>query len=213
MQTNPQWKELLRQAVEEPGKLSEAYSAFHSYSIGNQIAAWSQCLSRGVKLGPIATYPKWKSLGRHVKRGEKALVLCMPVTLKRTREDSQGNETETVFNRFIWRPSWFTVHQTEGEPYEPPTPNPWDKAKALDALGILEEPFSHPDGNCQGYARGKTIAVSPVAAMPWKTTFHEVAHVVLGHTAENSLLDDGDRTPRSEREIEAECVAYLQAPP
>jgi N-terminal domain of anti-restriction factor ArdC len=28
---------------------------------------------RGIQPGPLATFPKWKELGRHVKKGEKAL--------------------------------------------------------------------------------------------------------------------------------------------
>jgi antirestriction protein ArdC len=40
--------------------------------------------------------------------------------------------------------------------------------------------------------------------------FHELAHVVLGHTAEGSLNSDStDRTPRDIRELEAEAVALL----
>jgi len=50
--------------------------------------------------------------------------------------------------------------------------------------------------------------VSPVAALPHKTTFHELAHVVLGHTAEGTL-SDSDTIPRDVREVEAEGTAYL----
>lgn len=66
---------LLETAVNEPGTISTAYSAFHSYSLGNQLLALSQCLQRGIQPGPIATFQRWKELGRHVKRGEKALTL------------------------------------------------------------------------------------------------------------------------------------------
>jgi hypothetical protein len=52
------------------------------------------------------------------------------------------------------------------------------------------------------------ISVSPVAALPWKTTFHELAHVLLGHTSEGQQSDD-ERTPRDLRECEAEAVALL----
>src|SRR5947208_17157401 len=45
--------------------------------------------------------------------------------------------------------------------------------------------------------------------MPIKTMFHELAHVVLGHTSEDSLNDGSERTPRSLREVEAECVALI----
>lgn len=65
-----------------------------------------------------------------------------------------------------------------------------------------------PDGNCQGFARGRSIAVSPMAANPLKTTFHELAHVIIGHMAEGELRDD-ERTPRSYRELEAEATAML----
>jgi hypothetical protein len=86
----------------------------------------------------------------------------------------------------------------------------WNQTRAFEALGIVEELFTMPDGNCQGYARQRTIAVSPVAELPHKTRFHELAHVVLGHTAEAEAgLSDSDITPRSLREVEAEAVALV----
>ena len=44
--------------------------------------------------------------------------------------------------------------------------------------------------------------------MPHKTRFHELAHVLLGHTSEGTL-NDGEQTPRNLRECEAESVALL----
>jgi antirestriction protein ArdC len=150
----------------------------------------------------------WKEKGRHVKRGEKALVLCMPVTVKRKDTSADGSEEDIAFTRFVYRPNWFTLSQTDGKPLDGmPTPQ-WDRARALAALDIVEEPFAMLDGNCQGYARQRSIAVSPVAAMPYKTTFHEAAHVLLGHTAEGEQADS-EITPRSLRECEAEAVAML----
>jgi hypothetical protein len=70
--------------------------------------------------------------------------------------------------------------------------------------------FALTDGNCQGYARQRAIAVSPLAELPDKTRFHELAHVVLGHTSEaDAGLTDSDMTPRSLREVEAEAVALV----
>ena len=80
--SHPTFAGLLRSAVEEPGTLSSAYHAFHAYSLGNQLLAMFQCHERGLKPGPMATFPRWKELGRHVRRGQKALTLCMPLTLK-----------------------------------------------------------------------------------------------------------------------------------
>src|SRR6202521_3193754 len=107
---HPQWSELLRDAVTKPGSILEAYSRFHGYSIGNRIAALWQCSARGIQPGPIATYPRWTELGRHVKRGEHALVLCQPVTVKdRDRQESAeaSDAPEAMKTLFIWRPRWF----------------------------------------------------------------------------------------------------------
>ncbi len=218
--TAPQFAELLRRALTEPGVVSRAYSAFHGYSIGNQILAFVQCAERGILPGPIATFPGWKAKGRYVRKGEKAIVLCMPVTCKRkpaeqAQADTSGDpepgaDAGGTFTRFIYRPNWFVLAQTEGQDLEPSTIPAWDHSHALDALGIVEEPFSHTNGNCQGYARQRTIAVSPVAGLPHKTRFHELAHVVLGHTAEGDAgLSDSELTPRSLREVEAEAVALV----
>ena len=64
---------LLQDAVNEPGILSQAYQQFHTYSLGNQLLAWAQCADRGLQPGPMATYPRWKALGRQVKKGEQAI--------------------------------------------------------------------------------------------------------------------------------------------
>ncbi len=84
------WSDLLREAVTTPGMILEAYSAFHGYSVGNQMLAMMQCRLRGIQSGPISTYPGWKSKGRQVRRGEKAIVLCMQITCK--RKDEAGSD-------------------------------------------------------------------------------------------------------------------------
>jgi hypothetical protein len=207
--------DLLQKAVSEPGIISKAYTAFHGYSIGNQILALVQCAERGIAPGPLATFMGWKDKGRYVRKGEKAIVLCMPVTCRRKSSDDQpttkaSEEKPETFTRFVYRPNWFVMSQTEGQAVETATIPEWDRDRALDALGITEEPFSMMDGNCQGYARQRSIAVSPVAELPNKTRFHELAHVVLGHPSEaEEGLADSETTPRSLREVEAEAVALV----
>jgi hypothetical protein len=70
------------------------------------------------------------------------------------------------------------------------------------------QPFDCMDGNVQGYARKREIAINPVCPHPWKTTFHELAHIVAGHTTESDH-QDSEHTPRSLREVEAEAVALV----
>jgi len=98
--------------------------------------------------------------------------------------------------------------QTEGE--EMPTPQipEFDVTRALATLNIERIPFEMIDGNCQGYARRRQVAVNPVAQLPAKTFFHEAAHVILGHTMQADFTDS-ERTPKNLREVEAEAVALL----
>jgi hypothetical protein len=203
--------DLLARAITEPGRIHAAYTAFHGYSIGNRMLAYAQCDARKIPIGPIATFMGWKDKGRFVRKGEKAIQLCMPVTGKRAGE-TQADGTEgdaVVYTRFIYRNNWFVLSQTDGDDCPLPTLPDWQADRALAALDVTRIAFAHTDGNCQGYAVARTIAVSPVAALPHKTFFHELAHVLLGHTAENMLSDGDDRTPRNIREVEAESVALV----
>lgn len=214
----PPFADLLSRALTESGVVSRAYSAFHGYSIGNQILALVQCAERGIPLGPIATFVGWKEKGRYVRKGEKAITLCQPVTCKRkvnANPPADASEPDAephaeTFTRFVYRPHWFVLAQTDGQDVAAAPIPDWDQTRALETLGVVEEPFTATDGNCQGYARQRTIAVSPVAELPHKTRFHELAHVVLGHTSEGQAgVSDSELTPRSLREVEAEAVALV----
>jgi N-terminal domain of anti-restriction factor ArdC len=174
----PKWSALLVEAVNKPGLIMKAYSAFHSYSLGNQLLALVQCQMRGLQPGPINTFPKWKDLGRHVKRGERALILCMPITCKR-RNDTDDDEAngEGTFTSFVYKARWFVLSQTEGQDLERQVTPEWDATRALAVLGIEMIPFDSIDGNSQGFARKRSIAINPVAQLPHKTLFHEMAHL------------------------------------
>jgi hypothetical protein len=205
----PKWSALLVEAVNKPGLIMKAYSNFHSYSLGNQLLALVQCQMRGLQPGPINTFPKWQELGRHVKRGERALMLCMPITRKRRDEatDEEANG-EGTYTSFVYKARWFVLTQTEGDNIQPQVIPEWEAERALAALAIDQIPFDSTDGNYQGFARKRQIAINPVAQLPHKTIFHELAHVVIGHTAEADFADT-EHTPRNLREVEAESVALL----
>ena len=206
---NPTFAGLLRSAVDEPGTLSTASEQFHNYSLGNQLLAMFQCHQRGLKAGPMATYPRWNELGRHVRKGEKALTLCMPITVKRRDADTDSADSSAVsFVRFVYRSRWFVQSQTEGAELPEPSIPEWDAARALATLDIDEVEFGSTDGNVMGYAKERAIALNPLNPLPHKTRFHELAHVLLGHTAEGQQ-SDSEVTPRNLRECEAEAVALL----
>jgi hypothetical protein len=211
------WPQILIDAVSKPGIISGAYAAFWNYSVGNQLLAMFECLVRKIDPGPIHTFNGWLKLNRHVRKGEKAITLCMPVTWVEDRPKSQVTESSDDENklavtrrRFIYRPNWFVLSQTEGEDYIPLAIPQWDERLACHQLMIDREPFTKTNGNCQGYAHDRQFAVSPVAYLPHRTAFHEIAHIVLGHTAELMGMSDGDeQTPKDVREVEAEAVSLI----
>lgn len=202
---------LLSEAVTKPGILSSCYSKFYNYSLGNQMWLWAQLLGRDAELAPVATFKRWLEVGRVVKKGEKSLAIVRPFTVK-GRENAEGKQ-EGGFTGFTIKNCLFTVNQTEqlegSEPYQQEAKSPlWDVSTALATLGISEVPFASLNGNSQGYATGKSIAINPVAVFPHKTRFHEIAHVVLGHT-KDERMDDGEVLTRDVKEVEAESVAYI----
>ena len=192
--TQAVFADLLRRAVTEPGTISQAYRQFHTYSLGNQLLALGQCLARGLEPGPMGTYPRWRELGRQVRKGAKAITLCQPVTVKKHRHSTDGanadtsNELETM-TWFVYKPRWFVLAQTDGDPIPAPETPAWGTDRALETLHVKEVPFDHVDGNCLGLARDRSIAINPVNPLPHKTRFHELAHVLLGHTAEGTQAD------------------------
>jgi hypothetical protein len=103
---------IVRQAISQPGLIHEAYHRFHGYSLRNQLLAMFQCTSRRITPGSLATYRRWERLGRHVVRGQKALVLCVPITIQDT--DTNALATDDTKMVFVYRARWFVLSQTEG---------------------------------------------------------------------------------------------------
>jgi len=199
------WQELLKQAVNVPGRAAECYRAFHNYSFGNQLLVAWQCMARGIELGPIATFKKWKSLGRFVQKGQRALILCVPV-MKTIEEEG---EKKQILCGFTYQKKWFTVSQTDGDDVEFEDVPGFDPEKAMAELKIEKVPFTMVNGNCQGYAtKGRKLAINPVAQHPLRTLLHEMAHITLGHTSDGDVTD-GEKLEYNLCELEAEAVAYL----
>ena len=123
-----------------------------------------------------------------------------------TTEGTEGNQEEcgnasfSVTIGLSWR-------RPRGSPLRAAIPG-FDLESALHSLDITRTPFDEINGNVQGFARQREIAVSPIAALPLKTTLHEIAHVVLGHTTTQKLVDL-EHIDRHIREVEAETVALI----
>jgi hypothetical protein len=162
---------------------------------------------------PVASFNRWKSLGRHVVRGARAKEVIVPVLVHGPEISGPSAEDETLQEKrervarligFKLVRGVFALSDTEGKDL-PPAPVPgWDLQKALDKLGIREVPFEGMNGNVQGYSRGLEFAINPVAVDRRKTVAHELGHIVLGHTTHYDL-----DMHRGMREFEAEATAYL----
>jgi hypothetical protein len=162
-------------------------------------------MSQGVET-PVATYARWQSLGRQVLKGSKAKEIVRPIiiTLK-DQLDDQGEPKKLM--KFKPVKCLFTVSDTEGEELPPAEIPDWSLDRALDTLDIKRVPFQLLDGNTAGYSYDRNIAINPVAVHPLKTTFHELGHVVLGHTAPEAIAEYS--THRGVKEFQAESTAYL----
>jgi antirestriction protein ArdC len=200
----PNYQELLLNAInpENEKRIAAAYSAFHNYSILNQFLAMTQM----DEVSPIATFNQWKKKGRFVNKGSKAIALYMPITIDEKDDDGKKTGNQKMF--FALKNQWFSFDQTNGAEVEAVEEfAEWDQSAALVALDIEQIKYNKVNGNAQGFAIGRGFAINPVAANPIKTTFHELAHIVSGHTdPENSATADLDKATR---EVEAETIAFI----
>jgi hypothetical protein len=193
------WQRLLETALTAEGQLGAQYSQFYKYSYLNEVYLRMQGIHE-----PVATYARWKAIGRQVLKGAKAKEIIRPIYV--THETEEG-DTEQRLVGFKPVRCIFTLSETTGADL-PATELPaWDLVRALGALGIREVPFESLNGNVQGYSHGTEFAINPIAVRPNKTRFHELAHIILGHTLQHHYGEYA--THRGIMEFQAEAVAYL----
>ncbi|SFV03618.1 ArdC-like ssDNA-binding domain-containing protein [Alicyclobacillus macrosporangiidus] len=199
------WKEVL--AVQ---------SRFHNYSFNNTFLIWLQMPTAT----RVAGFHTWKELGRHVKKGEKALKIFAPLIKTVTVEENEEDGAEQPVTRQrlcgFRVVNVFDVSQTEGKPLpsltEELTGNSEVAAKLLEALQhVIDVPVSFAEtGKAKGYydPSAHRIVIKPGMATDQtaKTLIHEYVHSLLHHK-------DSDRKEkrRSQVEAEAEGTAYVVA--
>jgi antirestriction protein ArdC len=192
-------------------------SAFHSYSLNNVLLI----LSQRPDAERVAGFRKWQSLGRQVRKGEKAVRIFGYSTKKVTEEDENGDEVEKRIARFPIL-SVFDIAQTdviEGETDRTIVA----QLTGADDHGIVDALSAYLDGEGwtverqdltggrNGYSdpEGQRVVIgnhlSPEHAA--KTMIHETAHVLMGHV--DDLAEYAEH--RGLMETEAESVAYVVA--
>lgn len=175
----------------------------------------------------LAPYNTWKKFDRHVKRGEKALSVIIPVTY--VKKDQQGHpildkdgKPETGLT-FRLKPTTFDVSQTEGKAMPKATEvkeqlTDLDYANLYRALMSIAKTnnvsvrFEEMERSTFGYynptenqivLRSNEMNKSQII----KTFLHETAHSELHHN-DNSQQE---QLTKSTAELQAESVAYVVA--
>lgn len=164
----------------------------------------------------VAGFSTWRTLGRHVRRGERGIAILAPVVARRRPDDEDGDDGESRVLRGFRVVHVFDVSQTDGEALpevQPPTLLAGDAPAALwDALAaqLAAAGFVLERGSCHGAngvtdfaARAVRVRADVAPAQAAKTLAHELAHVVLHDGTEYA------RGCRGRAEVEAESVAYL----
>ena len=200
----------------------ETMSKFHSYSPRNI----QLIVMQNPDASHVASFKKWKDdFERSVNKGEKALRIFAPITLKRkdpkTKEpllDENGNEQ--TYTSFKLVPV-FDVSQTSGKELAKPVyelegtyqdyGNLYKSAKDVSEANGVPLSFSNDTGTANGYYSPKenhiVIKQGMSEQQTLKTIFHEMAHSDLHN------LEKLQEAPlkRSTAELQAESVAFVVA--
>lgn len=183
-------------------------SRFHRYSWHNAMLIMSQ----KPDAERVAGFKTWQTMGRHVRKGERGIMIFAPRPWKHTDTDDAGNDTERQGVTF--RPVYvFDVSQTDGEPL--PEIDVPDVDTAADTLlaslgrvaskrGIAVNYTSLEPGYF-GVSKGGSIDIAKdhATGQQAKTLAHELAHESLHKGEKRQGLT------RSAAELEAESVAYV----
>ena len=167
---------------------------FHSYSAGNCMLLAAQCHERGIVPTRIAGFRTWLKLGRNVRKGETALRILAPVTV---RERDQLTGEEAAQRRVFFKIAFvFDVSQTDilpgAEPValEPPhQPLTGDSHAHLlaplccfaESLGYsvsFEEIEGSAGGWCDSNAKRIVVEAGLPANARLRTLIHECAHAL-----------------------------------
>lgn len=202
-----------------------ATDRFRRYSLNNQILIWTQ----RPDATRVASYKTWQELGYQVRKGEQGISIFAPSTRKITDEEAREAGHPEIAGRV--RVTGFRVVKTfdrsqvdataDAQPLEQPGAYTAPEGEAPEGLiaGLAEQieaagyrvEFTDQAGidRFSSGAHGVTVFSQRLVAVREDTTrahqaeilAHELAHITLGH---EHRRDD----PRSQREVEAESVAY-----
>jgi len=180
----------------------EAMSRFHRYSFGNVLLIYAQ----NPNATRVAGFGCWKSLGRYVKKGEKAIAILAPMLMKRSKDKTEDEKLIGFTVAHV-----FDVSQTEGDPLPKFATVAGNPGMALHKLhdfaqrcGISVDK-SESIRTAQGMSTGGTIILRPdlPAAEEFAVLTHELGHELMHLADERATLSKGIL------ELEAEAVSFV----
>jgi hypothetical protein len=126
-------------------------------------------------------YRQWQAVGRHVKKGEKAFAILVPMVGKKTVENREtGEEEEVTFVRGFSSAPVFGFGQTDGEPLSGPDPEVTGWLESLpvrevaESWGLSVDAYNGQAGRPLGkYRHGTGIALGVQNLSTWA---HELVH-------------------------------------
>ncbi len=196
---------------------------FHSYSLGNLMLIMVQ----KPEATRVAGLRQWNRLGRHVRPGEKGIMILAPMAVwkKSDRESEPASEDETSESErsetrekiTLFKPVYvFDISQTEGEEVPDLLHSAGDAGSALPHLkeavrasGIALEELDHTpeSASAHGASYGGRIVIRNDLGPPeaFRTLAHEFAHELL-HWPKDGSPKEPNKTIR---ETEADATAFV----
>ncbi len=189
---------------DELKKYLQTMSRFHQYSLRNVMLIALQKPSAT----HVAGFHSWKKLGRFVKKGENGIIIIAPLVYKKeTVEDDDNRTNVTEINGFK-AVYVFDVSQTDGDELPEFARVQGDPSRYQESLSNLISANSitleysdtlHADGCSTGGII--TIRSGLTPAQDFSVKVHELAHEFLHHS--------GEKLSKTQKETEAEAVAYV----
>ena len=192
-----------------------ATNGLSRYSVGNQLLIAIDCHLRGITPTYVAGFRAFLDLNRCVRKGERAIRILAPCTVKERDDDGQETGDRKVFFRSV---PVFDVSMTdplpgkEPVPLEPPsepvTGNSHrdliapliDLAAELGYAVEIRDLDRHGPGGWCDAKRAQIIVATGPANGQVRTLTHEIAHALgIGY----------EQYGREQAEVLVDCVTYV----
>lgn len=208
-----------------------AMAKFHHYSFGNALLILFQC----PHATNVAGYGTWELLGRHVKYGEKGIMILAPCNFRASLEREKidpltgqallGPDGKPLTEKVKISPNRFKIahvfdlSQTEGRELPQIGVSEltgdvadyngiYNRLTALSPLPVVQEDFQRSAKGYTSFTENRIVVKPGMSQVQTiKTLVHEITHAKL-HKPDD-ILDVPRQDERRRKEVEAESIAYV----